>query len=239
MMGAVIRIGLLRMTEFPDATKRLHGTYADVFERFFSKHRVEIVDVPVHEGAAPTSLADCDGWVISGSPQSTFEDHDWIRTGEQIIRAAAAEEHPMVGICFGHQLIAQALGGRVERSPRGWGIGAQRYETVRALPQFAPADSTTMLASHQDQVVELPADGVLWSTSEYCPNAGFTVGERILTMQAHPEFTPHFVTTLYNNRRDRMGEDAVEHALTTLATPLSNDAIADGIVAMFAGLAVS
>ena len=234
MMGGVIRIGLLRMTELPEAGVEVHGPYTAVFSQFFRGQPVELLDVPVHEGASPGSLDDCDGWVISGSPASVYDDFDWIRTGEEIVRAALAEERPMVGICFGHQLIAQALGGRVEKAADGWGIGAQRYETVRQVRHLDLTGAVTLLASHQDQVVELPADASLWSTSDYCPIAGFTVGERMLTMQGHPEFTPPLVTALYDSRRDRLGDDAVDVAIGTLATPLSNGSIAASIVKLMA-----
>jgi GMP synthase (glutamine-hydrolysing) len=234
MMGGVIRIGLLRTTEFPDATRAVHGPYATLFELFFHDQPVELVDVPIHDGATPGSLADCDGWVISGSPASVYEDHEWIRTGEEIVRTALAEERAIVGICFGHQLIAQALGGRVEKAEVGWGIGAQRYDTVRPLP-YLDGPTTTLLASHHDQVVELPTDATVWSSAEYCPNAGFTVGERMLTMQGHPEFTPSLVSALYDSRRDRLGDAAVETALASLDTPLSNDEVAAAIVQLISG----
>ena len=234
MMDTVIRIGLLRMTELPDGTLDIHGPYATLFSLFFENQPVALLDFAVHEGAAPASLDDCDGWVISGSPASVYDDLDWIRTGEQIVRSALAEERPMVGICFGHQLIAQALGGRVQKALNGWGIGAQRYDTVRALRQLQQPGPTTMLASHQDQVVGLPDEASVWSSADYCPIAGFTVGERMLTMQGHPEFTPQLVTAIYESRRDRIGDTEVDVALGTLTRPLSNDAIAEAIVRLVA-----
>lgn len=219
------------MTELPGPSRDVHGDYLSVFRLFFRDHPVELVDVAVHEGDAPASLDDCDGWVISGSPASVYDDLDWIATGEEIVRAAVAAERPLVGICFGHQLVAQALGGRVARAEVGWGIGAQRYETVAApawFPESTPA--TTLLASHQDQVVAAPAEAVVWSRADYCPIAGFTVGERLWTMQGHPEFTPRLVEVLYESRRDRIGDAVVDAARATLAAPLSNDAAAAAIV---------
>jgi GMP synthase-like glutamine amidotransferase len=233
MMGNVIRIGLLRMAELPEAGLGVHGPYVSVFEMLFDDRPVELVDVPVHEGATPESLADCEGWIITGSPASVYEDLDWIRTGEEIVRAAFAEERPLVGICFGHQLVAQALGGRVEKAANGWGIGAHRYETVRSLPWIEGA--TTLLASHQDQVVEVPTDATVWSTSDYCPVAGMVLGERMLTVQGHPEFTPALVSALYDSRRDRLGDAAVDAAQATLSTPLSNASVADAIVRLITG----
>ena len=234
MMVDVIRIGLLRMTELPEAALGVHGPYLGLVEMFFNGHPVEIVDVPVHEGAAPESLDDCDGWIISGSPASVYDDLPWIRTGEEIVRAALAAERPLVGICFGHQLVAQALGGRVEKAAVGWGIGAQRYEVVRPLPYF-DGDTITLLASHQDQVIDVPADATVWSSSEYCPVAGLVVGERMFTVQGHPEYSPALVAALYDSRRERIGEAAVDAAHATLTTPLSNAAMAAAIVHLVTG----
>jgi GMP synthase-like glutamine amidotransferase len=234
MMATMIRIGVLRMAELPDAAFRVAGPMIGVYRQLFHGHAVEVLDVPVHEGAAPASLADCDGWIVGGSPASVYDDLDWIRTGEEIVRAAHAEERPLIGVCFGHQLIAQALGGRVEKSAGGWGIGAQRYDVVRPLPHF-DGDTMTLLASHQDQVVEVPSGATIWSTSDYCPVAGFAIGERVMTVQGHPEYSPELVAALYESRRHRIGDEVVDRALATLAAPLSNDAVAAAIVHVITG----
>lgn len=222
------------MAELPDAALGVAGPMTGLYRRLFHGHAVEVLDVPVHEGATPASLADCDAWMISGSPASVYDDLDWIRTGEEIVRAAHAEERPLIGICFGHQLIAQALGGRVEKSADGWGVGARSYDVVRPLPHFH-GDTITLLASHQDQVVELPSDAHVWSSSDYCPVAGFTIGERLVTVQGHPEYTPSLVAALYESRRERIGDETVDAALASLVTPLSNDAFADAVVHLITG----
>ena len=137
-------------------------------------------------------------------------------------------------MAVGHQMVAQALGGRVEKAQVGWGIGAQRYDTVLPLPSL-PGPTTTLLASHQDQVVQVPADATVWSTSDYCPVAGMVVGERMLTVQGHPEFTPALVAALYDSPRGRLGDAAVDAAKATLTMPLSNGSFADAIVRLATG----
>jgi GMP synthase-like glutamine amidotransferase len=230
-LGSHLKVGILRMCDFSDVLSAVHGPYLRLFEMMFAGRPVELVDIAVHEGETPGALSDADVWIASGSPASVYDDHEWIASAEDIVRDAAASETPFVGICFGHQLVAQALGGRVERADVGWGVGALEYTTVvrpRALVDLP--DTLTILASHQDQVVDVPDSATVWSTSEYCPNAGLVVGERMWTVQGHPEFTPDLVRALYPSRRDRVGDGAVDAALATLDRPLSNRLIADAIV---------
>jgi len=223
------RIGLLHMDTLSDIG--VPGSdYSDLYAHLFRHEDVEFVDVHVHRGDAPASLDDCDGWIAGGSRYSVYDDLPWIATAEEIVRDAADRERPLVGICFGHQLIAQALGGRTTKAEVGWGVGVRSYDTIAASPWSADGTPTSLLACHQDQVVALPPDGEAWSTSDYCPVAGMTVGERIWTMQGHPEFTPRVCEVIYESRRTRIGGAETDRALRTLADPLSNDEIAASIV---------
>ena len=223
------RIGILTMTDIDEPAHSVHGDYLAIFEHFLRGQPVDLHEVAVYNGDAPASLTDADVWVISGSKHSVYDPLDWIPTAVDITRSLIAEERPTVGICFGHQLIAYALDGRVEATG-SWGLGAQRYDTITPLPWLSDHGSTTLLASHQDQVVQAPSDATVWSRSDYCPIAGMLVGERAWTMQGHPEYTPAFVRALFESRRDRLGADAVDRAAASLATPLSNDLVADAIV---------
>lgn len=226
------RIGLLRMCELSEPAIAAHGDYVTVFRDFYAAHPVEIVDVPVHEGATPASIDDCDAWVISGSPASTYDDLPWIATGEEIVRSIVAAERPLFGICFGHQLMAQALGGTVERAEVGWGAGAHHYDVVEqpaATGALLP-DRLTVLAMHQDQVTRAPDEGEVWLRSEFCPNAGIAYGERAWSIQPHPEFTPRLVEALCRDRRLRMGDEVADAAIASLSAPLDGHLLADADV---------
>jgi len=221
-------IGLLRMCELSPSVIAAQADYVTVFRDFFGERPVRIVDIPVHEGAVPHSVDDHDGWVISGSQASVYDDLDWIRTGESIVRDLLASERPTFGICFGHQLMAQALGGSVERAEVGWGVGVHRYDVVEPAPGMAaPPPTIGVLAMHQDQVVEAPTGSTVWATSDFCPVAGLTFGERAWSIQPHPEFTPRIVEAMCHDRRHRMGDDVTDAALASLDHPLDGHLLAD------------
>jgi GMP synthase-like glutamine amidotransferase len=231
---ATTRIGLLIMDELPEVAQPVRGDYPDLYRHLLRRDGVEFIDVLVHRGDAPASLDDCDGWLVGGSRYSVDDDLDWIRTAENVVRDAVAAERPIVGICFGHQLMAQALGGRTSKV--GWGVGVRRYETVEPVP-WSPGtdDAMSLLACHEDQVVETPPDATVWSTSDYCPIAGMTIGERAWSVQAHPEFTPDVCDVIYESRRAVIGDDEVDAAKRSFATPVSNAVIADAIVSFIRG----
>lgn len=147
----------------------------------------------VINGEMPTSIDDCDGWLITGSRHGAYEKLDWMLSLESFIRTLYEEKKPLVGICFGHQIIAQALGGSVTKSDKGWGIGLHRYKVdvaqswMDAAPSSAP-ENISIYAFHQDQIIQLPAAASVFLSSDFCPYAGLTYGVSILSVQAHPEF---------------------------------------------------
>lgn len=233
-MTPPIRLGVLCMDDLPRRAQPLLGDYPELYAHLLRDQPVDTVSFAAHRSELPESVTDCDGWLLGGGRRSVYEDERWIRDAEEFVRAAATAERPVVGVCFGHQLVASALGGDVVEADAGWGLGALTYDVARATPWFG-GESVTMIASHQDQVTLLPAGGAVWASADYCPVAGMTIGERIWTMQGHPEFTAAIAERLYAGRVGVLPEDDVAKALATLGRPLSNDTVAAAITLFVTG----
>ena len=164
----------------------------------------------VIHGEIPASTSECDGWLITGSRYGAYEKLDWMELLEDFIRELYRDSVPLVGICFGHQIIAQALGGEVVKSDRGWGIGLHSYQIDQPRDWMGDApEQVGIYAFHQDQVVRLPSQASVFSSSDFCPYAGLSYGESIITIQAHPEFEEDYELALI----DTFGGDRVPQAV--------------------------
>lgn len=225
-----VRAGLLVVGHVDEKSRHIAGDYPELFRALLAPFDIEVVPYAVDAGEMPATLGECDGWLCSPSRLSVYDDEPWIADVEEFMRAAIAKEAPFVGICFGHQLLARALGGTVEKADVGWKIGAQEYEATEPLPWLDGTTSYTLIASHQDQVVEPPSDAVVWSRGDGCPVAGMRVGDRAWTVQGHPEFTPGVAAEIFRSRVEKLGADAVERAVESMTRPLDNRRIAEAIV---------
>ena len=211
------RIAILETGRPPKALQPQYGDYADMFDRMLGDG-FTTVRFDAAAGALPDPAA-FDGSIITGSAAGVYEDHVWLAPLFDWIRAAKGRTR-LVGVCFGHQAMAQALGGRVEKSDRGWGVGLHRYEVVSVEPWMRPpAASVALPASHQDQVIERPPEARVILSSAFTPFAGLAWGEDAVSMQPHPEFPPEFAAALTAGRRDRMDIDLVDRALDSLEAP--------------------
>ena len=200
---------------FRDVTE---GDYLELFGRLFDAHvpDLELRAFDVVGGELPDGPEVCDGWVCTGSRHSAYDDLPWIADLEAFIRDVAAAGRPFVGVCFGHQVLAQALGGRVERAS-GWGAGVRPVAIDAPRPWMAPAAGSLRLHfMHQDQVVALPHGATVLGSAEHCPVAVLAVGERMLGIQAHPEFTDAYSAALLADRELRIGREATADAASTL-----------------------
>ena len=208
------RIAILETGAPPPALAARHGDYPAMFRDLLGEgFAFETFDVQA--GAWPEAGA-FDAAIITGSSAGVYETDPWIVELLDWIRAAKGRTR-LVGVCFGHQAMAQALGGRVEKSDRGWGVGLHRYDVASPEPWMSPAAATVAIpASHQDQVVDKPADARVLLRSDFTPFAGLAWGEDAISMQPHPEFTPAFATELTAGRHDRIDPALVDRAVDSL-----------------------
>ena len=177
------------------------GTYPDMFSVMLGTGQLPSYDVA--SGPLPDHDAH-DGYVITGSPAGVYDALPWIGPLEDWLRAAPARTR-LVGICFGHQVMAQAFGGAVEKSNKGWGVGLMEYAVVGREPWMDMALSVAIPASHQDQVVAPPPATAVTITSDFAPYAGLAWRNRAaISFQCHPEFGPAYAKALVEERRARL-----------------------------------
>jgi GMP synthase-like glutamine amidotransferase len=219
-------IGILQTGHAPDALRPTHGDYPDLFARLLADRGLSFRTWAVVDGEFPEGPHDAEGWLITGSRHGAYEDHPWIPPLEELIRRIHAEGVPLVGICFGHQIIAQALGGKVEKHKGGWSVGRAEYDWN--------GERIALNAWHQDQVVEKPEGAEVVATSPFCANAALIYGDRAFTVQAHPEFGSGFVRDLIETRgRGLVPDPLLDTALASLERPLDDAKLADRIARFF------
>ncbi len=170
------------------------------------------------DGHYPASFDGFDAVLLTGSRADSFSQEAWVVALRQQVSQLLAAKKKLVGVCFGHQLIALCMGARVGRAPQGWGAGRMRYDWH--APELAQSDGRkdiALLASHQDQVFELPAGAKLLASSEFCPIAAFAVDQHVFCVQAHPEFVEDYSAFLLNRRRALLGEEKFTASTNSLA----------------------
>ena len=216
-----MQIGILQTGESPDALRADMGDYPDFFETLLAGKGLTFRRWAVLRNEFPDSVHDCDGWLITGSRHGAYEPHDWIPPLEDFIRAAYAAHVPVVGICFGHQIMAQAFGGKVIKSPKGWGLGLQRYRLAESLPWMDSGEPIAVPGSHQDQVVEAPPGAKVIGGNEFCELGMLDYGEgRAISLQLHPEFEPDYAKALIETRRGaRLTEEEADRAVMSYEQP--------------------
>ncbi|MEZ5925703.1 MAG: gamma-glutamyl-gamma-aminobutyrate hydrolase family protein [Hyphomicrobiaceae bacterium] len=187
--------------------------------------------VYVKDGEFPGHAADFDGYVITGSPATVTDDRPWIKRLLGLIREVEAVRIPVAGICFGHQAIALALGGKVERAAQGWGYGVSETRHERFAPWMTPAKETIRLyTAHRDQVTVLPIGAELLGGSDHCPIGSYRVGEHVFTTEHHPEMTAAFMRRLTDHLEDYLEPSIIARARLDIETPQDGGLMARWIV---------
>lgn len=228
-----MRIGLLQCDEVLEDLQPEFGTYPEMFAGLF-EHVSKDIDWVIYnalEGELPDDIDACDGYITTGSRYGVNDGDEWIDRLQAFIATLVSADKKLVGICFGHQLIAKTLGGTVARSPKGWGVGVSINQIKQQKSWInPPQDSINLIVSHQDQVLNLPENTEVIATSHFCPFYLLQYSPNLISIQGHPEFSKAYSRELIYRRRDQMPEEIVRNGQASLNTRVDDLIMATWIV---------
>jgi GMP synthase-like glutamine amidotransferase len=224
-----MHIGILETGHPPERLGGRFPSYGAMVEALIGDgHSFECFDVTA--GRWPAAPRAVEAYVITGSPASVYDPTPWVADLLAFLRDLDRSTK-LVGLCFGHQALAQAFGGRVERSDNGWGLGLHAYEVIERAPFMDEGGAIAIPVSHQDQVVALPPDARVLAGSAFTPYGVLAYADRpALSFQCHPEFRPDYARALTDGHRAGAQNPAlVRNALASLEASADNDRVAGWI----------
>ena len=237
-----MKIGILVAGQMDEEDVARFGSLPDMFAKLLhlADKSLTFVSFDIFNYEFPADPLECEGWIITGSARGAYENLPWMLHLEAFIRDSLARNIPMVGVCFGHQIMAAAMGGVVEKEASGkWGMAVHRYE-IKVKDDERPhwmsgeGREIALQASHQDQVVKLPPNVQRLAGSSFCPNGILAYGNAGLSMQLHPELPAAFISTLLDRRaQGAMTPEDVEEARTRVELPVDDHLAAEWIVNFF------
>ena len=202
-------LGILKADTVGDQLRSRFGDYSDMYRELFDANlrnqlTFRVYDVTKQE--YPETIDECDGYLITGSRRSAYDQEPWVLRLLEFIDELHESRKKTIGICFGHQCIAHALGGQVEAAENGWGAGVHEYSvTDPEVVCDSSVNSIQLICSHQDQVTRMPSGASSYLTSEFCPLAGFVIEDHMITLQGHPEFSREFAENIFQSRKNALG----------------------------------
>lgn len=235
-----MKLTIIQTGAVPEPLRQTFGPYPAMFQRMFEEAGTvfDYETVPVYDGAPFPDVTALDGVVITGSAAGVYDTHyAWMDPLRTFIREAYQAKTPMLGVCFGHQIMADALGGDVRKSEKGWGLGRHTYD-VTARPAFlrTEAPALRIACSHQDQVITPPTEAEVFLASSFTPNAGLVYcNGAAISLQPHPEFLDDYTLALAELRRGKAPDEVIDTAVSSLTTASDSREMAGYLAAFLRG----
>lgn len=217
-----MRIGILNTDTIKPKFSEKYGQYPAMFSKIIlqTDQNIQLSNYEAHNGEYPKNIDECDSYLITGSKVSAYDDIPWVKELKNFIQFLNSKKKNIIGICFGHQIIAAALGGSVVKSSKGWHVGTDSAQLNKNAALFGRNDEKfNLIYNHQDEVQKLPINGKLLASSSSCPIAMMSIDNHILTFQGHIEFKKDFAKDLLDMRKDIFGKTLYRQACKSLDTP--------------------
>lgn len=213
----------------PELVEQYQG-YGRMFEQLFTRQPIaaEFTVYNVMNGEYPPDDEVFDAYLVTGSKADSFGDDPWIQTLKTFLLEHYRRGDKLLGVCFGHQLLALLLGGKSERATQGWGVGTHRYAMAAKAPWMSPqVEELTLLISHQDQVTALPENATVIASSDFCPYAAYHIGDQVLCFQGHPEFIHDYSRALLELRQEHLGQEVYRKGVDSLGVDHQGQTVAE------------
>lgn len=227
-------IGILKADSVREEFQPEFGDYPYMFQELISKAATSPIEFrtwDVVQEEYPQRLGECDAYLITGSKASVYDDEPWIHRLRDFVVEMHEARTKLIGICFGHQMVAQALGGRTDPADVGWGVGVHESHVIRKDDFMdPPLSSFSLLVSHKDQVSKLPDHATLLARSDFCPFSMFRIDDHILAFQGHPEFCKGYSRALMEMREEILGEEKFTTGMASLQMETQEQIIARWIL---------
>lgn len=215
-----MKIGLLVCDHIQEG----FAAYPELFGNILSNH--ELVNYYVCDDDFPKSAKEHDAWIITGSKHSVYDDIEWISKLKDFVRSIAKVDKYCIGVCFGHQMLGEAMGGKVLKSPMGWCVGVHQFEITENKNWMIPElSAVNLLMSCQYQIQELPPNSKVIAKAPKCPVGMIQIGDKMLGIQGHPEFSVEYVKFLMESRINRIDESIIKEGIDSLRLPIHSDTV--------------